>query len=87
VLLLWLYVRAADGAEMNAETSTRHRMEEPGEKTLGEKKQIGSLAQRSWEERAKRHAASGLAIGTAVSMPNYRRRLAAVRSLVSATGC
>ena len=57
VLLLWLYVSALAvliGAEMNAEIEHASPYgKDPGEKTLGEKKQIGSLAQRSWEERAR----------------------------------
>lgn len=57
VLLLWFYVSALAvlvGAELNAEIEHASPYgKDPGEKTVGAKKQIGSLAQRTWEERAR----------------------------------
>ncbi len=57
VLLLWFYVSALavlTGAELNAEIEHASPYgKDPGEKVPGERKKIGSAAQRSWEERLK----------------------------------
>lgn len=57
VLLLWFYVSALAvlvGAELNAEIEHASPYgKDPGEKVLGEKKQIGPLAQRNWETRSR----------------------------------
>jgi membrane protein len=55
VLLLWMYVSSLAilfGAEMNAEIEHASPYgKEPGEKTAGEKKKIGALAEREWNAR------------------------------------
>ena len=55
VLLLWLYVSSLAvlvGAELNAEIEHASPYgKDPGEKAAGEKKPIGALAQRSYEEK------------------------------------
>ena len=57
VLMLWFYVSALAvlvGAELNAEIEHASPYgKDPGEKELGAKKQIGPLAQRNYEERAR----------------------------------
>jgi membrane protein len=55
VLMLWFYVSALAvlvGAELNAEIEHASPYgKDPGEKVPGEKKQLGTLAKRSWQER------------------------------------
>ena len=55
VLLLWLYVSSLSilaGAELNAEIEHASPYgKEPGEKVPGEKKMIGPLAERVWQEK------------------------------------
>jgi len=55
VLLLWFYVSALAvliGAEVNAEIEHASPYgKDPGEKQIGEKKKIGPLAERHWNER------------------------------------
>jgi membrane protein len=55
VVLLWFYVSGLAvlvGAELNAEIEHASPYgKDPGEKTPGEKKKIGSLAEREWEKR------------------------------------
>jgi membrane protein len=55
VLMLWFYVSALAvlaGAELNAEIEHASPYgKDPGEKQPGEKKKIGVLAERDWEER------------------------------------
>jgi len=55
VLMLWFYVSALAvlvGAEMNAEIEHASPYgKDPGEKTVGEKKKIGALAEREWSNR------------------------------------
>lgn len=57
VLLLWFYLSALAvlvGAEMNAEIEHASPYgKDPGEKKLGEKKKIGTLAARTYEERQR----------------------------------
>ena len=57
VLLLWFYVSALAvlfGAELNAEIEhASPHGKDPGEKKLGEKKKIGALAERTWNERKR----------------------------------
>ena len=57
VLLLWFYVSALAvliGAEMNAEIEHASPYgKDPGEKQVGEKKKIGPLAERHWNERKR----------------------------------
>ena len=57
VLLLWFYVSALAvliGAEMNAEIEHASPYgKDPGEKQVGEKKKIGPLAERHWNERQR----------------------------------
>lgn len=57
VLLLWFYMSAFAilvGAELNAEIEhVSPYGKDPGEKKIGEKKKIGTLAQRTWEERKR----------------------------------
>jgi membrane protein len=57
VLLLWMYVSAFAilvGAELNAEIEHASPYgKDPGEKAAGEKKQIGALAERTWEEQRR----------------------------------
>jgi membrane protein len=57
VLLLWFYVSALAvliGAEMNAEIEHASPYgKDPGEKQIGEKKKIGPLAERHWNERKR----------------------------------
>ena len=57
VLLLWFYVSALAvlvGAEMNAEIEHASPYgKDPGEKKLGERKKIGGLAARAYEERKR----------------------------------
>ena len=57
VLMLWFYVSALAvlvGAELNAEIEHASPYgKDPGEKAIGERKQIGPLAQRTWETRAR----------------------------------
>jgi hypothetical protein len=57
VLLLWFYVSALAvlfGAELNAEIEhASPHGKDPGEKKLGEKKRIGRLAERTWNERKR----------------------------------
>jgi membrane protein len=55
VLMLWFYLSALAvlvGAELNAEIEHASAYgKDPGEKVPGEKKKIGSLAERDWSER------------------------------------
>ena len=55
VLMLWFYVSALAvliGAELNAEIEHASPYgKEPGERVPGEKKKIGAVAERAWEER------------------------------------
>ena len=55
VLMLWFYVSAFAvlvGAELNAEIEHASPYgKDPGEKAPGEKKKLGTLAKRSWQER------------------------------------
>jgi hypothetical protein len=55
VLMLWFYVSALAvlmGAELNAEIEHASPYgKEPGERVPGERKKIGAVAERSWEER------------------------------------
>jgi membrane protein len=55
VLMLWFYVSALAvlaGAELNAEIEHASPYgKDPGEKEPGEKKKLGAVAERSWEER------------------------------------
>jgi len=55
VLMLWFYVSALAvliGAELNAEIEHASPYgKEPGERVPGEKKKIGAVAERDWEER------------------------------------
>jgi membrane protein len=57
VLLLWFYVSALAvlvGAELNAEIEHASPYgKDPGEKTAGEKKQIGALAEQTWEQQRR----------------------------------
>lgn len=57
VLLLWLYVSSLAvlvGAELNAEIEHASPYgKDPGEKVAGEKKPIGALAERSYEEKVR----------------------------------
>jgi hypothetical protein len=59
VLMLWFYVSALAvlvGAELNAEIEHASPYgKEPGERVPGEKKKIGAVAERAWEE----HLAAG----------------------------
>ena len=54
VLLLWFYVSSLAilvGAEMNAEIEhASPHGKDPGEKVPGQRKRIGALARRVWEE-------------------------------------
>lgn len=57
VLMLWFYISSVAilaGAEMNAviEHASSHG-KDPGEKTPGEKKQLGARAKRAWEARQR----------------------------------
>jgi membrane protein len=69
VLMLWFYVSALAvlvGAELNAEIEHASPYgKDPGEKVPGEKKKIGALAERSWEERK----AAGT-LKPAIDLPN-----------------
>jgi membrane protein len=60
VLLLWFYVSALAvlvGAEMNAEIEHASPYgKDPGEKVIGEKKKIGPLAERTYQERKRANA-------------------------------
>jgi len=77
VLLLWFYVSALAvlvGAEMNAEIEHASPYgKDPGEKKLGEKKKIGPLAERTWQEKkragALRPAWGGLNCGVDAELP------------------
>ncbi len=77
VLLLWLYVSALAvlvGAELNAEIEHASPYgKDPGEKTVGARKQIGPLAERNWEERSRtdtlRPAWGGLNCGVDAELP------------------
>lgn len=55
ILLLWMYVSSLAilfGAEMNAELEHASPYgKDPGEKAIGQKKKIGPLAEREWNER------------------------------------
>jgi membrane protein len=57
VLLLWFYVSALAvliGAELNSEIERASPYgKDPDEKKIGEKKKIGPLAQRTWQERQR----------------------------------
>lgn len=57
VLMLWFYVSALAvlvGAEMNAEIEHASPYgKDPGEKAVGERKKIGTLAERTWTERTR----------------------------------
>ena len=57
VLMLWFYVSALAvlvGAEMNAEIEHASPYgKDPGEKTLGARKKLGPLAERSWKDRKR----------------------------------
>jgi membrane protein len=80
VLLLWFYVSALAvlaGAEMNAEIEHASPYgKDPGEKKLGEKKQIGTLAERTWQERKRagtlRPVWGGLNCGVDAELPPAR---------------
>jgi len=54
--MLWFYLSALAvlmGAELNAEIEHASPYgKEPGERVPGEKKKIGAVAERAWEERA-----------------------------------
>jgi hypothetical protein len=75
--MLWFYVSALAvlvGAEMNA--AIEHASpygKDPGEKKLGEKKKIGRLAERTWQERTRagtvRPAWGGLNCGVDAELP------------------
>jgi membrane protein len=57
VLMLWFYVSSLAvliGAELNAEIEHASPYgKEPGEKEIGEKKKIGALAERAWQEQKR----------------------------------
>jgi hypothetical protein len=57
ILMLWMYVSSLAilfGAEMNAEIEHASPYgKDPGEKVPNEKKKIGPLAERSWQERKR----------------------------------
>jgi membrane protein len=57
VLMLWFYVSSLAvliGAELNAEIEHASPYgKDPGEKEIGEKKKIGVLAERAWEEKRR----------------------------------
>ena len=80
VLLLWFYVSALAvliGAEMNAEIEhASPHGKDPGEKQVGEKKKIGSLAERHWNERKRagtlRPLWGGLNCGVDAELPPAR---------------
>jgi membrane protein len=69
VLMLWFYVSALAvlvGAELNAEIEHASPYgKEPGERVPGEKKKIGAVAERAWEE----HLAAG-ALRPAIATAN-----------------
>ena len=69
VLMLWFYVSALAvlvGAELNAEIEHASPYgKEPGERVPGEKKKIGAVAERAWEE----HLAAG-ALKPAIATAN-----------------
>jgi membrane protein len=72
ILLLWFYVSGMClliGAEMNAEIEhASPHGKAPGEKAPGERKKIGVLAAREYEERIRRGEHPGTA--TAATLPN-----------------
>src|SRR4030095_7746529 len=80
VLLLWFYVSALAvlaGAEMNAEIEHASPYgKDPGEKKLGEKKRIGTLAERTGQERRRagtlRPVWGGLNCGVDAELPPTR---------------
>jgi len=80
VLLLWFYVSALAvliGAEMNAEIEHASPYgKDPGEKQAGEKKKIGPLAERHWNERKRagtlRPLWGGLNCGVDAELPPAR---------------
>ncbi len=57
VLMLWFYVSALAvliGAELNSEIEHASPYgKDPGERKIGERKKIGSLAERTWQERQR----------------------------------
>ena len=77
VLLLWFYVSALAvlvGAELNAEIEHASPYgKDPGERKLGEKKKLGPLAERTWQERRRagtfRPAWGGLNCGVDAELP------------------
>jgi membrane protein len=80
VLMLWFYVSALAvlvGAEVNAEIEHASPYgKDPGEKRLGERKRIGRLAERHWQERTRagavRPAWGGLNCGVDADLPPVR---------------
>jgi membrane protein len=77
VLMLWFYFSALAvlvGAEANAEIEHASPYgKDPGEKKLGEKKKLGTLAERCWQERTRagtwRPAWGGLNCGVDAELP------------------
>ena len=63
VLMLWFYMSGLAiliGAEMNAEIEHASPYgKDPGEKTPGQKKKLGSAARRAWDERQGQRGGSG----------------------------
>jgi hypothetical protein len=86
VLLLWFYVSALAvlvGAELNAEIEHASPYgKDPGEKRIGEKKKIGSRAERDWTERKRagthRPQWGGLNCGVDAELPPARPQQAEV---------
>jgi membrane protein len=68
VLLLWFYMSALAvlfGAELNAEIEHASPYgKDPGEKVPGEKKKIGTLAEREWNERDSGAGSLAPAVGS-----------------------
>jgi membrane protein len=81
VLMLWFYLSALAvlvGAEVNAEIEHASPYgKDPGEKKLGEKKKIGPLAERTWQERERAGAVrplwGGLNCGVDAELPPATR--------------
>jgi membrane protein len=77
VLMLWFYLSALAvlvGAEVNSEIEHASPYgKDPGEKKIGEKKKIGPLAERTWQERERAGALTpvwgGLNCGVDAELP------------------